>query len=295
MKNYDYKRRMNQKRKRYAKRISGLTVATTLVLSTPIAPNVLSSSAFQNIVGTTVAHAAVDNIMDFEDTYSHNTETKNDYYEHMSYVNFETVYSIKDLGNESELTYFLQFPEELAYMLQDDYALERLFNENSGGFMVTGTVKYSDGTIDSISRTKLDHLPPKYVTIDESTNSIKFDITQFLLDNEIEIPTLDEHGYQHLGIDAPFQLQFGNLPANGTYEVKTALVPIAASSVSFNDVTNLRTAEFIVEDTDEGNQRPEPQDPEPEDPEEPEDPQDPEPEDPEEPEDPQDPEPEDPE
>src|SRR5699024_10402721 len=65
VKKYDYKAKMKQNRRRYAKRIAGIAVATTVVLSAPVAPNVLSSTAFHDAIGTNVVHAASDNIVDF--------------------------------------------------------------------------------------------------------------------------------------------------------------------------------------------------------------------------------------
>lgn len=64
MRNYDYKKKMNQNRKRYAKRVAGVTLATTLVLS-PIAPNVLSDMGLKNVVNSSVVQAATDNLFNF--------------------------------------------------------------------------------------------------------------------------------------------------------------------------------------------------------------------------------------
>ncbi len=61
MGNYDYKKKMNQNRKRYAKRSAGVALATTLVIS-PVAPNVLSSAGIQDVFGVSVAHAATENL-----------------------------------------------------------------------------------------------------------------------------------------------------------------------------------------------------------------------------------------
>ena len=120
MKNYDYKKRMDQNRRRYAKRIAGLTVATTLVLGTPIASNVLSTPALQSVVGSTVAHAAVDNLMDLETlTRAHSTESRNTHYGYMSYALHNNVYPLEgvNLRDISNLTYIVQLPNELSYWL----------------------------------------------------------------------------------------------------------------------------------------------------------------------------------
>src|SRR5690625_3200251 len=99
---------MDQNRKRFAKRIAGLTVATTLVLGTPVATNVLSTPALQSVVGSTVAHAAVDNLMNLERADAYNVESINDYYEYNSYVIHVTPRSDANLRDFESLTFMVQ-------------------------------------------------------------------------------------------------------------------------------------------------------------------------------------------
>src|SRR5699024_7283497 len=126
----------------------------------------------------------------------------------------------------------LQLPDEIAYFLEDDHAVNRLKDDKSG-FMVTGYFKFSDGTEETISRDKIDYQPGNFVSIDPSTNSIIFDMTGFLEANELELtdnPTLT--------FDTPFALEYGNMPANGTYPVKTAFIAESANSANIDDVNN---------------------------------------------------------
>src|SRR5699024_3712711 len=60
MKNYDYKAKMNRNRKRLAKQVAGIAIATTFTLSTPIAPSIISDSSFKSVLSTSCMHAATD-------------------------------------------------------------------------------------------------------------------------------------------------------------------------------------------------------------------------------------------
>src|SRR5699024_4393005 len=262
---------MNRNRKRYAKRIAGLTVATTLVLSAPIAPNVMSSPALQNVVGSTVAHAAADNLMDLERgiTEAYSTESRNTEYGYMSYALHNSMYPAEgvNLRDISNLTYIVQLPNELSYWLQENHALNRL-KDDTRGFMITGFFEFSDGNVDTINREKIDVQPGEFVTVDAATNSIKFDLTAFMDANDLKL----QDGNPTISFTTPFALEYGNMPANGTYEVKTALVASDPASANIGEVNNPLLGEYVVEDTQEGEERVEdPEEPgdDDEDPEEP--------------------------
>src|SRR5699024_12730579 len=65
MKNYDDKAKMNRNRKRLAKQVAGIAIATTFTLSTPIAPSIIEDSSFKNVLRSSVVDEARDNIVDF--------------------------------------------------------------------------------------------------------------------------------------------------------------------------------------------------------------------------------------
>ncbi|HLR70054.1 MAG TPA: hypothetical protein VK085_01330, partial [Pseudogracilibacillus sp.] len=250
MKNFDYKKRMNRNRKRYAKRIAGLTVATTLVLSAPIAPNVMSTPALQDAIGPTVAHAAVDNLMNHERSRTNTVETINDYYEFNSYIIHVTPYTDTNLRDMESITFMVQLPNEFSYWLYDDLALDRLFDD----FVMSSYVEFSDGEVGTINPGDLDYPAGNYVTVDNATNTVKFDITQFLNDNNLKFPA---EGEPNNTVNVPFALDWGNLPANGTYELKTALVATDSASATMEEVSNPFIFDFVVENTDPEYERPE--------------------------------------
>src|SRR5699024_984848 len=98
MKNYDYKAKMNRNRKRLAKQVAGVAIATTFTLSTPIVPNVIEDSSFKNVLSSSVVHAATDNLMNLERSSYHPTESRNTEYEFMSYALWNDIYPADEVN-----------------------------------------------------------------------------------------------------------------------------------------------------------------------------------------------------
>ena len=254
MRDYDYKRKMNQNRKRWMKRVAGVSVATSLVLA-PVAPNVLSNVGLQSAIGTSVAYAATENIMGIDRSGWINGYY-NEHYDHTRYV----MYNDADTGikiyaeDYHALTYIVKFPEELSYILDDPFFQENLIHaSNAGEFMMTGEVVDEAGEEYAVSRA--DHAPANYVSVNKETNSIEFDLYKFLKENGFV-------SLQYFGFSVPIYQQ-GYFPIpNGEYTFKTALV--AADQADLDQVSNTN---HIVLTEEEGEDSEEPKDPE--DPEEP--------------------------
>src|SRR5690625_3183291 len=176
---------MNQNRKRFIKRVAGLIVATTLVVGTPVATSVLSNETLQDTFGVTVAHAAADNLMEADDQ-ARVAPYYNDEYNYTRYVLYNGSNPILNLDDFDALTYIVKLPDELSYILEDEFFLNNLVdgqNNNNGDFMVTGTVTDKNGEPFSISRNE--HRPADFVTVNQATNSIEFDFHSFLVENEL--------------------------------------------------------------------------------------------------------------
>lgn len=107
MKEYDYKAKMNQNRKRYAKRIAGVAIATTFALSTPIAPNVLSDSGFANVLSPSVVHAATDNLIDFGSIYTDSFHS--DEYEETRHIIYGSSNNQLSFHDKDAFTIIVQF------------------------------------------------------------------------------------------------------------------------------------------------------------------------------------------
>ena len=240
MKNYDYKAKLNQNRKRFIKRVAGLTVATTLVVGAPVAPSVLSNETLQDTFGVTVAHAAVDNLMEVDD-YARVAPYYNEEYDYTRYILYNGSNPILNLDDFDALTYIVKFPDELSYILEDEFFLSNLVDApNNGEFMLTGTVTDKDGTPFSINRSE--HRPAEFVTVNQATNSIEFDFHSFLAENELT-------SVKNFGFNVPI-FQEGLYPiANAEYGFKAALV--ASGSVDLDSVGGVEQITFTAEQSDE--------------------------------------------
>src|SRR5690625_1265931 len=143
MKNYDYKSKMNRNRKRYAKRIAGAAIATTFVLSTPIAPNVLSESGLKNVVSSSVVHAATDNLFEFNDTLTYSNSYYSEDYEETRHIVYGSPDNQMTFEDIDAFTIIMQLPEELSYLLEDPSIIDHLQGNGSdpntyGKFVLTG-------------------------------------------------------------------------------------------------------------------------------------------------------------
>src|SRR5699024_3491618 len=153
MKNYDYKAKMNRNRKRLAKQVAGVAIATTFTLSTPIAPSIIEDSSFKNVISSSVVHAATDNLFEFNDTLTNFTTTHNAEYEWTRHIVNGTSDNQITFDDKSAFTIVIQLPEELSHILDDSAVLEHLQGNgpdtnNTGKFGLTGHV-FENGKTDS--------------------------------------------------------------------------------------------------------------------------------------------------
>ncbi|QQK81408.1 DUF5011 domain-containing protein [Salicibibacter cibi] len=230
--------RNRKNRKKIAKRVSGLSLATTLAVGTA-----LFSS--QHDVG----HAQSENIMDSDEALTEFHSNYNDEYDY-------TVHSLHNSGTGNidyddidALTYIVQVPDELSHLLEDGSADRLTDPSDTLSFMVTGNVIEGDGEETTINRSE--HQPGNFVDINPDTNTVAFDFYSFFEDNDLE-PT-ESDAYQSYGFETPFTVDSENAIPIGEYEFETALV--TGGNVDLDSVSGTETVTLSV---DEG---PEPEDP----------------------------------
>ncbi|WP_255585287.1 LPXTG cell wall anchor domain-containing protein [Virgibacillus saliphilus] len=237
-----YETRMSQNRKRYVKNIAGLTMAATIALSVPVAPNVLSNEAIQDTFGTTVVHAAVDNILEPDDQ----AFGQSVYFEDQGFTNYafhnNAVGSQIDIGSYDALNYVFKLPDEMSYIAEDPFLLEGLKNGyNNSNFSMTGTAYDEDNNDFAITSETVEHPEAEYITVNQATNSIEFDLYNFLQDNGFV-------SVHNISFSVPVQ-QEGKYPIpNGEYTFQTALV--ASDNVDLNNVDNADTISFTAENSE---------------------------------------------
>src|SRR5690625_4337369 len=240
---------MNQNRKRFIKRVAGLTVATTLVVGAPVAPSVLSSLDTYGIAGSSVVHAASQNLLEHGNSHIHvghhwdNSVTR--------HVLSDGANPTIELNLEKNYIYTIKFPDELAYLLNDDQVTNKLIDE----FVFGGYVIDSDG--DPVTSHPGVDKAAQYVSINHSTNSLEFNLTDLHTDNDLTFP---EPRRSHYTFKTTLTTNYKALD-NGEYIFKTALTE---GSADLDNVPSANT-ETIVVDYNDGDQTPE----EPEQPEEP--------------------------
>ena len=156
------------------KRVGTVALATTIAISVPAAPNVLSELNPLNHSGTAVVHAQSEqgkNLMVSREKLTTFYVNYNDEYEHWRHT----------LTNEGEvpvdgpdfdisnLTYVVKLPDELSHLLEDDYVLDYLFGKVTNfdaaqfPFMMTGYIIEEDGSQSTI--TKDGHKPYEHISI----------------------------------------------------------------------------------------------------------------------------------
>jgi hypothetical protein len=250
---------MNRNRKRWVKRVAGVSAAAALVV-TPVAPNVLGEAGLQNMLGATVAHAAVENIAP-TDASAEVGVFYNSEYSFTRYVLRNEVQTVSS-DEYDQLTYIVQLPDELSYILEDPFFQDNLVNGvNQGEFALTGTTVDENGEKGTVHREE--HAPADFITVNPATNSIEFDFTAFFEENDLV-------RVENSSFSVPLYLKGENPIPNGEYTFQTALV--ATDSIDLDQVGNADQIELIVEDSD-ADPIEEPGDPtDPEEPEEPEQP-----------------------
>ncbi|MFD1067895.1 LPXTG cell wall anchor domain-containing protein [Oceanobacillus locisalsi] len=247
MPKYDYKKLMDRNRKRYAKKVAGITLSASLALGVgaPAAANVLSDDAFQKTFGVSVAHAESSDLMG-QDVSPYFYPLYNEEYGVTNY-NFNSDLEIGteiNLDDYSSLAYIVKLPDELSYVF-DDPAFENGLTGgqyNSGNFMMTGGFVDENGEEGAINSN--DHTPADYVTINRETNSIEFNLYGFLEDNQIT-------NLRNFDFNVPI-FQEGNFPiALGDYTFQSALVA-EGSGVDLNNISGAKESVLSPEEGPEG-------------------------------------------
>lgn len=122
------------------KRVTGLTVAATLTLSAPFSPNIVNVLDTNHVLGTSIVHAASENLMEPNEISTYFASFHNDYYGYTRHILFNGGSPISLEGLDS-LKYVVKFPDELAYLLDDPFMIDILTDlDSSASFMVTGHV-----------------------------------------------------------------------------------------------------------------------------------------------------------
>ncbi|PAD68948.1 hypothetical protein CHH83_11025, partial [Bacillus sp. 7586-K] len=205
---FDYKTKLNQSRKLFVKRIATLTVASTLVLT--VTPTLYNNPLNNSLFGSSVAYAQSSNLMDSSEITSKfhiNHGYDNEYTSH-TLVNDGRTYLTAEQNN---LVYTIKFPDELAYLLDDDQIVSRLVDE----FVVTGFVL--DSNNEQITLSSYYHPPENYVQINKNTNSVVFKFSDYL--KSYGLKTVEDTSY---GFWVEIETSYKGI-ANGDYTFKTAL------------------------------------------------------------------------
>jgi len=176
MKNYDYKSKMNRNKKRYAKQIAGVAIATTFALSTPIAPSVLSESGFKNVLSSSVVHAATENLIEVATEnepriFSSNFYNRTEYYAglHIDFPDAENL--------DYKVTW--KIPDVLATGLDNPDHVDHMKRYTS----LSGS--YLDENGDRVSSN--DVHDAKYVTINPSNQTVEYDLSALLEEHNLRL------------------------------------------------------------------------------------------------------------
>lgn len=236
---------------RQLKRIGTMALAATIALSVPAVSNVVGKVSPVN--NTVVSAAEQTNLM--VNVSSQFTVSHNDEYEHWSH-GFINDAEIQVDGPEfdiTDLTYVVKFPDELAHLLSDDYALDYLFGKITNfdsaqnPFTFTGYAIDEDG--EQITISKDEHEPYKHISVNTETNSIEFDFTSFYTENNLEPhvrqDVLGDYYFNNLGFTTPIIVPDSRILDNGTYEFKSAYV--RGTSVDLDNVANAYTENLVVD------------------------------------------------
>lgn len=185
----------------------GLTVATSLVFMTPVAPYI-ANFAKEGEEATSVVYAQSQNLLErTSDSFYIGHHWDNSVTRHtLTYGGFATL----DLDTQSAITYIVQLPNELAFVLNDEETVARTISE----FDISGYALDSNG--EQFSLTRIENLSD-YLSVNNATNSFEFDLRQLMVDHNLS-PIPDNYYGFNFRLVTPYK----GLP-NGNYEIRAAL------------------------------------------------------------------------
>lgn len=238
--------------------VMALTIALTLSLFN-------GKTSFGNFLGNSIVHAATGNILETDEILTQFLVSENDSDEHWSHtLSHDGKILLPDEDfDTTDLKYIVKLPDELSHLLEDSYVLDYLtgevtnFGTPQNAFFMRAEIIDKDGNERVLYR---DDNSYEYLTINKETNSIEFDVHQFLTDNEFELPikdSLSDGHYINLGFDTPFVIPFERILDNGTYEFKTAL--IHGPAIDLDNLTDAYSLNLEIDYSTDPEPEPEPE------------------------------------
>ncbi|MDX8046858.1 hypothetical protein SH601_12770 [Gracilibacillus sp. S3-1-1] len=173
-KSFDYKKKMNKNRSNVTKRVAGLTLAVSIGVAIPVAPATLSSADPLGLTNSVVVNAAeVTDLLDHHDVLTSTYAGDSTDQSYSNYTLRNTANPTVAINLDTDYIYTVKFPDELAYLLNNDQIVDTIKNQ----FDFSGKVVGNDGEPESFTSNNYD--PAPYVTINHATNSVEFNITEF--------------------------------------------------------------------------------------------------------------------